>query len=300
MSICCICPRKCGVDRSSGEMGFCRASDELTVAKIMLHKFEEPCICRGAGAGAIFFSGCNMGCIFCQNRDISHSVKGDVMSISELEKEIFSLAERGASCIDLVTPTHYSHKLLPLLEKVKPKLSIPIVWNSGGYESAETLRLFDGLVDIYMPDFKYYSSELSTLYSSAPDYAKIALAAISEMIRQVGKPRYDETDSARLLSGVIMRHLILPSHRQDSINVLKLVESEIGAKNVILSLMGQYTPDFYLEYEKECGNCDKLKALRRRLTSFEYDSVLAAAEKLGFDGFMQDISSADSKYTPEF
>ncbi len=300
MSICCICPRKCGADRSLGEVGFCRASDELAVAKIMLHKFEEPCICRGDGAGAIFFSGCNMGCVFCQNRDISREQKGIIMSPSALEAEIFSLTERGASCIDLVTPTHYSLQLLPLLEKIKPKLSIPIVWNSGGYECAETLRLFDGLVDIYMPDFKYYSAELSELYSNAPNYAEIALSALREMVRQAGKPKYDEKDESVLLSGVIMRHLILPSHRQDSIDILRLVESEIGAENVILSLMGQYTPDFYIQHEKENGSDERYRSIRRRITSFEYSSVLREAERLGFQGYMQDISSADAKYTPNF
>ncbi len=300
MSKCNICPRSCAVDRESGDIGLCGATNEIKVAKIMLHKFEEPCICRGEGAGAIFFSGCNMGCVFCQNKDISHSSKGDVMSLSELENEILSLAALGASCIDLVTPTHYSLQLLPLLKKIKPELSIPIVWNSGGYERAETIRLFDGLVDIYMPDFKYYSSELSRLYSRASDYAEFALSSLREMICQVGKPEYDKNDRSRLISGVIVRHLILPSHRQDSIEILRLIKREIGSENVVLSLMGQYTPDFYSEYERDMGKDEECRALRRRITSFEYSSVLHEAERLGFDGFMQDISSANAKYTPKF
>ncbi len=300
MSICRICPRECGADRETGDIGACGAGRNMRISKIMLHQFEEPCICFGAGAGTVFFSGCNMACVFCQNRDISRSAKGDEMSAEWLEAEIFSLIDSGASCIEFVTPTHYSHQLIPLLENIKPHLTVPTVWNSGGYEKAETVCRLDGLIDIYMPDFKYFSPKLSLQYSNAPDYAEYALSSLAEMVRQTGSPEYDREHPERLLRGVIVRHLILPSHRQDSIEILRLIKDKIGSENIILSLMGQYTPDFYIENEKEHGRDDRLRSLRRRITSFEYNSVLSEAERLGFNGYMQDISSADKSYTPEF
>ncbi len=221
-----------------------------------------------------------------------------MMSEGELEKEIFSLINRGASCIEFVTPTHYTDKIASLLSRIKSDISVPVVWNSGGYESVESLRLLDGLIDIYMPDFKYFSPELSKKYSNAEDYATIALDALKEQLRQVEIPEFDE--NRMLLRGVIVRHLILPSHRADSIAVLELIAREVGAENVLLSLMGQYTPDFYIEHECENGKNDVYRALRRRLTSFEYDSVLSRAVQLGFDGYFQSLDSANKKFTPDF
>ncbi len=300
MSVCNICPRKCNIDREDGKRGFCNSPASLSVAKIMLHKWEEPCICYGAGSGTVFFSGCNLGCIYCQNRRISRGGCGDQISEYELEKEILSLVERGASCIEFVTPTHFAEKLVGLLSRIKNDLPVPTVYNSGGYESVETLKCLEGLIDIYMPDLKYFSPELSEKYSHAADYPRVALAALAEMLRQTGAPEFFADSPERLKSGIILRHLILPSHRADSIKVLEAVSENIGAKNVILSLMGQYTPDFYIEYEKEHGEREDCKSLRRRLTSFEYKSVLQAAERLGFAGYMQDISSASTRFTPEF
>ena len=300
MEKCRLCPRGCGVDRVSNGRGFCNSPDAFFISKIMLHQWEEPCISGESGAGTIFFGGCNLGCIYCQNRAISRGEKGEIMADGQLEAAIFSLCERGASCIEFVTPTHYIHRLAPLLSRIKHKIFVPVVYNSGGYESVEALKQLDGLIDIYMPDFKYFSSEIAKKYSNASDYPSVALAALKEMLRQVGAPKHRDNDKARLESGVILRHLILPSHRQDSIDVLELVAKEIGADNVILSLMGQYTPDFYLEFEKAHGARDGCKNLRRRITSFEYNSVLAAANSLGFDGYMQDISSSNAKYTPNF
>ncbi len=300
MKKCNACPRRCSTNRQDGMMGACNSPSDISVSKIMLHKWEEPCICQGAGAGTIFFSGCNLGCIYCQNRTISKGGSGRTMTEHELEAEIFALCLNGASCIEFVTPTHYTESLASLLSRIKKNISVPIVYNSGGYDSVDSLRTLDGLIDIYMPDFKYFSSELAKRYSNAPDYKEVALSALGEMLRQVGKPEFSPDGSGMLLRGVILRHLILPSHRLDSIEILRLVAREIGAENVILSLMGQYTPDFYIEYEKERGTNDEFKSLRRRVTSFEYNSVLSAAEELGFSGYMQDISSASAKYTPDF
>lgn len=300
MEKCTLCPRKCGIDRSSDSRGFCNSPDAFFVSKIMLHRWEEPCISGGAGAGTIFFGGCNLGCIYCQNRAISRGKKGEIMSEEQLEAEILALCKTGASCIEFVTPTHFAQRLAELLGRIKSKISVPIVYNSGGYDSVESLKLLDGLIDIYMPDFKYFSPEIAKKYSNASNYAEVALSALKEMFRQVGSPKYLDDTKSRLGRGVILRHLILPSHRQDSIAVLELVAKEIGAEKVILSLMGQYTPDFYIDFEKENGAREDCKNLRRRITSFEYNSVLDAANRLGFSGYMQDISSSSAKYTPDF
>lgn len=298
MSKCFLCPRMCGADRDSGKLGLCHSPSSFSVSKIMLHSWEEPCISGNNGAGTIFFSGCNLGCIYCQNRAISSGGCGTPMTEKEMEREIFSLIDNGAECIEFVTPTHYTDKLSHLLCRIKKDIPIPVVWNSGGYESVDSLRTLDGLVDIYMPDFKYFSPELSKKYSNAEDYASVALDALREMVRQVGAPKYDK--NKMLLRGVIVRHLILPSHRADSIAVLELIERENGHDNIILSLMGQYTPDFYIEYECESEKAGGFKNLRRRLTSFEYDSVLSRVTDLGFDGYFQSLDSANRKFTPDF
>jgi len=290
---CNICPRGCGVDRSSGKLGFCRAPEDFLVAKTMIHKWEEPCIAGNGGAGTVFFSGCNLRCVFCQNIDISRGEKGAIMTEDELEKAIFDLAEEGAECVEFVTPTHYTERLAALLQRIKPKLTVPVVWNSGGYEKVESLKLLDGLVDVYLPDFKYFNGEIAKAYSSAPDYFEVATEALGEMLRQVGKPQFD--GKGKLQKGVIVRHLVLPSHRNDSITVLKHIAESFGAESVLLSLMSQYTPDFYIS-----TGCVEHKNLCRRLTKFEYDSVMKVADELGFDGYFQGVDSASKKYTPDF
>ena len=290
---CNICPRACGVDRSLGRQGFCRAPEELLVAKIMIHKWEEPCIAGVGGAGTVFFSGCNLRCIFCQNCEISRGDKGEIMNETQLEKEIFSLVESGAECVEFVTPTHYTDKIAALLRKIKPRLTVPVVWNSGGYESVESLRLLEGLVDVYLPDFKYFDGEIAKSYSTAPDYLSVATAALGEMLRQTGKPQLDERNMMK--KGTIVRHLVLPGHRNDSIAVLEHLEKSFGSDAFLLSLMSQYTPDFYAE-----SGCVQHKNLARRLTKFEYDSVMKVADALGFEGYFQGIDSASKKYTPDF
>ena len=291
--ICNICPRHCGVDRQINKLGFCRVPSEFSIAKIMLHKWEEPCLSGKNGAGTIFFSGCNLGCVYCQNIDISRGKKGTEMTSDELERAIFKLADDGAECIELVTPTHYTEGLSNLIEKIKPLVNLPFVWNSGGYESVESLRMLDGLIDIYLPDFKYFDNKIAAAYSSAPDYLEVATAALDEMLRQTGKTVID--DFGMMKKGVLLRHLILPGHRNDSIAVLKHIAKKFGADRFRISLMSQYTPDFYIG----SGSAEH-KNLCRRLTKFEHDSVMRVAEELGFDGYFQSIDSADKKYTPKF
>lgn len=290
-SNCRMCPRECGVDRTRGESGVCGAGEAAVVSRIALHPYEEPVICGERGAGTIFFSGCSLGCVYCQNKEISRGEsRGEEYSAQGLAEAMLSLEREGASCIDLVTPTHYAHVIVPALKIARRTLSVPVVYNTSGYERVETLKELEGLVDVYMPDFKYASSELAKKYSSAPDYPAVAAEALREMYRQVGACEYGE--DGMLKRGIIVRHLVLPGARKDSIEVLKTVAGAVPAGDVLLSLMSQYTPDFALD--------TPYGELHRRITKFEYDSVLRVAEELGFDGFMQYPSSASSKYTPDF
>ena len=290
MSLCHMCPRHCSVSRDRGSPGVCRAPNEYLVSRAALHPWEEPSISGKNGSGTIFFGGCNLGCVYCQNRAISHGQKGTLMSEHELERVIFDLLEQGAHNINFVTPTHYSLPLASLLEKIKPKLPAPIVWNTSGYESTDTLRALDGLVDIFLPDFKYHSPDLAKKYSHAKDYPDIAKAAILEMFRQRGAVRFDK--DGMMQSGVIVRHLVLPSHRKDSIEVLHTLADILPVTDVRLSLMSQYTPDFV--------DKNAYPELSRRVTSFEYQNVLSVAQTLGFEGYFQNRSSATNAYTPDF
>lgn len=290
--ICDNCPRLCACDRESGKLGFCSMPHEIYVAKHLIHPYEEPCLsCRG-GAGTIFFSGCNLRCVFCQNKEISRGNTGKCVSEDELLDIMYSLADMGAECIELVTPTHYLSQLIPVLQKAKQKIKLPFVYNSGGYESASSLKRLDGLIDVYMPDLKYYSDDLAKKYSNAPNYFNTAIDGIKEMLRQVGNPSFDE--NGKLLRGVIVRHLVLPACRDDSIAALTALAKEISPDSIILSLMSQYTPDFY---DISLGGH---KNLLRRVTSFEYQKVLNTAIELGFDGYFQGRESASKAFTPKF
>jgi putative pyruvate formate lyase activating enzyme len=265
--------------------------------------WEEPVISGVRGSGTMFFSGCNLRCVFCQNKKISRSAAGRVYSESELADAMLRLRDRGAHNINLVTPTHYSGELARVLESVKPKLNgLPIVWNSGGYESVETLKMLDGLVDVYLPDVKYFSSELSAKYSSAPDYFEVAMDAVGEMYRQVGDPRIEiesielDKETVRevplIKKGVIVRHLLLPGCRRDSIRVVEELAKRFSPESLKISIMRQYTPDFV--------DRERYPELARRVTSFEYDSVVKRAAELGFDGYVQSAESATKDYTPDF
>ena len=430
---CTACPRECGKSRVGEELGFCQAPNEFVIARIARHAWEEPCISGKDGSGTVFFSGCNLRCVYCQNRVISHTAKGEILTPDELEAQMLRLQEEGAHNINLVTPSHYALQLRPLLAHIKPRLHIPIVYNCGGYEKTETLRTLDGLVDVYLPDIKYFDGHRAQLYSAAPGYFPTAVAALREMLRQVGrceydtdgmmtrgvivrhlvlpggrqdsitakgeiltpdeleaqmlrlqeegahninlvtpshyalqlrpllahiKPRlhipivyncggYEKTETLRTLDGlvdvylpdikyfdghraqlysaapgyfptavaalremlrqvgrceydtdgmmtrgVIVRHLVLPGGRQDSIALLQALYKEFGSQAFPLSLMSQYTPEF-------ATDCP-FPELHRRVTSFEYDAVCKEAQRLGFDGYVQERESASSVFTPDF
>ena len=289
MASCALCPRRCGVDRTAGQVGVCGVTDTLRVARIAPHMWEEPPISGSRGSGTVFFTGCSLRCIFCQNRTISREGLGKTYTEEELTAAILSLRDQGVHNINFVTPTHYTSTIARILERIKPTLGIPVVWNCGGYESVETLRLLEGLVDIYLPDFKYFSPDLSRDYSSAPDYPAIATEAVQEMYRQTG-PYTEEKDLAK--RGVIIRHLVLPGCRADSMNVLRHIASILPPAEIRISVMRQYTPDFAADAP--------YKNLHRRVTDFEYTSVLDEAARLGLVGFSQGKDAATKAYTPDF
>ncbi len=288
---CELCPRRCGARRDEGEVGFCGQTDEMRIARIALHPYEEPPISGKNGSGTVFFCGCSLGCVYCQNRDISRdTLKGKTYSPEELAAELIRLRDEGAANINLVTATHFADSVARTLELVKDSLGIPVVYNTSGYENVETLRRLVALVDIYMPDFKYMSSDKARAYSSAPDYPETAERALCEMYRQVGACDFSEDGTLR--RGMIVRHLVLPAGRRDSIAVLEKLAQILPTGDILLSLMSQYTPDFAMDSE--------YRELHRRITRFEYESVVSVAQELGFDGFIQAHSSAVKGYTPNF
>lgn len=289
--ICRLCPRKCGADRVN-TMGFCGMPWGVRAARAALHQWEEPCISgspeNGRGSGTVFFSGCVLRCVFCQNHDISAGGRGKDISTQRLAEILLELQEQGAYNINLVSPTPFVPEIIKALDRVKGRLNIPVVYNTGGYERVETLRALEGYVDIYLPDIKYYSDELAQELSSAPHYFETAMSAAEEMLRQVGKPVFDE--AGILKSGVVIRHLVLPYHYHDSEEVIRRVGERFG-KDVLFSLMSQYTP-FHLAKD--------IPRLDRRITTFEYQKALEAVYAAGLEGFMQERSSAKEEYTPEF
>ncbi len=288
---CIQCPRQCGAARADGAIGYCGVPWEFLVSRVSLHLWEEPAISGRKGSGTIFFSGCNLRCVFCQNREISHTAKGKPVSAERLAELMLELEARGAHNINLVTPTPYARQLAEVLRAVKPRLGIPVVYNCGGYESVETLKELEGLVDIYLPDCKYFDPALSKRLSGAKDYFEVAAAALAEMLRQTGKPRLSE--SGLLTRGTVVRHLVLPGHRADSIALLRALSERFGTDAFLLSLMSQYTPEFL---DSACTE----PSLGRRVTSFEYERVRDEALRLGFDGYLQSRSSASAAFTPDF
>lgn len=282
---CKLCPRQCNIDRSSGK-GFCGMGDRLTAARASLHHWEEPCISGSNGSGAVFFSGCVMRCVYCQNYDISAERKGVEISTERLAEIFMELKEQGAHNINLVNPTHFVPQIINALDIVKEKLCIPVVYNTGGYERVETLRMLEGYVDIYLPDVKYYSDEAAKL-SSAPDYFETAMAAVEEMIRQTGAPVFE---GELLKKGTIVRHMVLPYLYKDSVEVIRRIGERFGDR-ILFSLMSQYTPFYKAKDDPR---------LSRRITTFEYNKALDAVLEAGLHGFMQERSSAKEEYTPEF
>jgi putative pyruvate formate lyase activating enzyme len=273
----------CGVDRSAGQQGFCGCPDTALVAKTMLHQWEEPALSPGGKSGAVFFGGCTLGCKYCQNAAISGCAVGVPTDADGLRQIFASLITQGAENIDLVTPTHFLPAILPALE---PKLPVPVVYNCGGYERVETLRMLEGKVDIYLPDLKYADARLARALSAAPDYFEKTTAAIREMVRQVGAPRFE---GDKMVSGVIIRHLILPGFVDNSLKVLDWIGDTFGSGEVLVSLMRQYTPMPGLP-----------APLDRRVTDEEYDAVLSWMYLNDLDGFTQDEAAATADFIPDF
>ncbi len=290
MSGCMLCPRACGADRESGRRGRCGADQELQVARAALHMWEEPCISGAEGSGAVFFSGCPLGCIYCQNRKISRGESGMVISTGRLAEIFLELQQQKANNINLVTAGHFLPQVIEALSLAKGQgLKIPVVYNSSAYEKPEALRRLDGLVDIYLPDFKYISSELAAAYSNAPDYPQVAAAAIREMVRQRPEPQFDTRGI--MTSGVIVRHLLLPGHVREAKQIIRYLHEEYGNR-IYISMMNQYTP-----MEDVAGDL----LLGRRVTKREYERLLAFAEQLGVEqGFYQEGETAKESFIPEF
>ncbi len=282
-SNCQLCPRRCGVDRTAGQRGFCGGPDRALVAKAMRHMWEEPALAGAGGSGAVFFGGCTLGCRYCQNAAISARPVGTAMDAAQLRQLFLELIGQGAENIDLVTPTQYLPTILPAL---RPKLPVPVVCNCGGYERVETLRALEGQIDVYLPDLKYSDSALAAALSGAADYFPVAADAIREMVRQTGPVQWS---GQRVTRGVIIRHLILPGCVDNSLGVLDWIGAQFAPGEVLVSLMRQYTPMGGLPAPFD-----------RRVTQEEYDAVLSWMFLNRLEGFTQDASAADEGYIPAF
>lgn len=290
MEACRLCPRECGVNRLEGKIGFCGVDAEVMVARAALHMWEEPCISGKEGSGAVFFSGCSLGCGFCQNRRISRGQSGKKITIEHLVEIFLNLQEQNANNINLVTAGQFLPQVAEALERAREQgLHIPVVYNSSGYEKAEMLKMLDGLVDIYLPDFKYMDSELAGKYSHAKDYPQVAKAVLEEMVRQVGTPEFDSRGMMK--HGVIVRHLLLPGHVKDSKNVLRYLYETYGDK-IYISMMNQYTPMPAMKDDPQ---------LSRKVTEREYERLIDYAISLGLNnGFIQEGETAKDSFIPEF
>lgn len=291
MSDCALCPRKCHVNRLAGQTGFCGQTAELTAARAALHYWEEPCISGSTGSGAVFFSGCNLQCVFCQNHNIAIGKSGKIISLERLTEIFLKLQAKGAANINLVTGTHFIPQIALALSSAKAQgLTIPIVYNTGSYEEVASLRLLEGLVDIYLPDLKYFSSELSAKYSHAADYFQKASAAIAEMYRQAGAPVMDSV-TGLMRRGVIVRHLLLPEETKDSKKILRYLH-DAYKNDIYVSIMNQYTP---------LKHVAQIPALNRKVTEEEYNRVLVFTERLGIEqGFYQEGETASKSFIPDF
>ncbi len=280
---CMLCPRRCGADREKGQRGRCHAPALPVLARAARHDWEEPCISGSRGSGAVFFAGCNLGCVFCQNAAISREVRGEELDASALRDVFLRLRDTGVHNLNLVTATPYADTVARALEQ---PIGIPVIWNSGGYESLETLRMLEGKIDIYLPDMKYSEREPARLLSGAEDYPEVASAAIREMYRQTGPCRFD--GEGILQGGVVLRHLVLPGYLSNSKGVLEWFADSFPPGDVLLSLMAQYTPN---------GQGGPARPLREA----EYNEVVDYLYMLGIrDGFIQDLSAADGGYVPTF
>lgn len=290
---CDLCPRKCLVDRKKGEKGICGQTENLKVARAALHFWEEPCISGDAGSGAVFFSGCPLHCVFCQNENIANGTVGKEISLERLVDIFLELQEKRANNINLVTPGHFVPQIVKALDQARKEgLTLPVVYNTSSYETVDTIKMLEGYVDIYLPDFKYMSPVLSKKYSHAPDYAEVAKAAIAEMVRQTGKAVFVNGDEDNLiLSGTIVRHLTLPGCMEDSMQILKYLHETYG-DTIYISIMNQFTP---------LSNLEKYPELNRRITDEEYETLVDYAIDIGIEnGFIQEGDTAEESFIPAF
>lgn len=290
---CDLCPRKCLVDRKKGEKGICGQTENLKVARAALHFWEEPCISGDAGSGAVFFSGCPLHCVFCQNENIANGTVGKEISLERLVDIFLELQEKRANNINLVTPGHFVPQIVKALDQARKEgLTLPVVYNTSSYETVDTIKMLEGYVDIYLPDFKYMSPVLSKKYSHAPDYAEVAKAAIAEMVRQTGKAVFVNGDEDNLiLRGTIVRHLTLPGCMEDSMQILKYLHDTYGDK-IYISIMNQFTP---------LSNLEKYPELNRRITDEEYETLVDYAINIGIEnGFIQEGDTAEESFIPAF
>lgn len=302
---CNLCPRNCNADRSSGKTGFCGQPNEIKAARAALHMWEEPCISGTRGSGTVFFSGCTLRCVYCQNSNIASGNQGKIISTERLSDIFLELEQQGAANINLVTPSHFMPQISKALELSKAQgLTLPIIYNTGSYEHVETLKQMEGLVDVYLPDLKYYSSDLSSRYSNASDYFDVATKAIREMFRQVGTPVFEENTLPNsnsgnndyetmplIKKGVIVRHLILPGCTHDSKKVINYLYKTYG-NQIYISIMNQYTPVTDLQNFPE---------INRTITRKEYDTVVDYAITIGVEnGFVQEGDTAKDSFIPPF
>lgn len=292
MKDCTLCPRNCHADRSAGLPGFCRSGGRVRAARAALHYWEEPCICGEEGSGAVFFSGCSLGCVYCQNRPVADGTVGKEITVERLAEIFLELQAQNARNINLVTASHFIPQTAEALVRARQNgLSVPVVYNTGGYEKAETLKLLEGLVDIYLPDFKYLDPELAAKYSFAPDYPETAKAALAEMVRQVGEPVFEDEGEERMIRGVIVRHLVLPGLTEASKKVIRYLHETYGNR-IYISILNQYTP---------MPGMEKYPELNRKLTAEEYDAVVDDAVAVGVEnGFIQEGDTASESFIPVF
>ena len=287
---CTLCPRRCGADRAGGKYGFCGAGNDVRIARAALHFWEEPCISGESGSGTVFFSNCTMKCLFFQNYEVSTNNLGYEVTIDELADIFIDLQKKGANNINLVTPTHYVPQIISALDKARENgLILPVVYNTGGYENVETIKMLDGYVDVYMPDFKYYNDYIAIKLSNAPKYAEYAMAATEEMYRQVGRAVLN--GNGIMQKGVLIRHLMLPGFLRDSIKIIDYISGTYG-NNVFFSLMSQYTP---------LRHIDEFESLNGKLKMKYYNFAVERCIENGMENvFIQEGEAADESFIPEF
>lgn len=292
LSDCTLCPRECHVNRNAGETGYCGQTARLTAARAALHFWEEPCLSGANGSGAVFFSGCNLRCVYCQNHEIAQGHAGREITAARLSEIFLELQEQGAHNINLVTPTHFVPQIITALKAAKKQgLSLPVIYNTSAYEKPETLRMLEGFIDIYLPDFKYRDASLSESYSHAADYFETASAAIAEMVRQVGAPVFADGEDSLMQKGVIVRHLLLPGCGKDSRQILRYLHETFG-NDIYVSIMNQYTPLLQVA---------GIPTLNRRVSGKEYEKIVDFAIRIGMEnGFIQEGETASESFIPAF